>query len=58
MLLNSPSSSAGLERIFSSFSFIHSKLRNRLQHPTAKKLLFCYTMLHYNEENDECDDIF
>lgn len=55
MLLSSPSSSAGLERIFSSFAFIHSKLRNRLRHPTAKKLLFCYTMLHCSKENEDCD---
>ena len=38
-------SSASIERIFSSFGIIHSKLRNRLGVDKAAKLVFCYRML-------------
>lgn len=38
-------SSASLERIFSSFGLVMTKLRNRLGIQKAQKLVFCYRML-------------
>jgi len=40
-----PSSSASIERVFSTFSFIHNKIRNRLNIQKASKLVFCYRIL-------------
>ena len=40
-----PSSSAAIERIFSNFSFVHSKTRNRLGIDKVSKLVYCYVML-------------
>ena len=40
-----PASSASLERVFSHFSLIQNKLRNRLGLETSSKLVFCYMML-------------
>jgi hypothetical protein len=37
-----PISNAGIERTFSSLSFIKSKLRNRLLDPNLESLLFVY----------------
>ena len=48
----STASSAGVERVFSSFGLIHNKLRNRLGVDTASKLVFCYRMLRGNKELD------
>jgi hypothetical protein len=44
-LLSCPASSASIERIFSNFGNIHTKVRNRLGNSTAFKLVFCYRML-------------
>lgn len=44
-LLEAPASSASIERIFSNFSYIHTKIRNRLGVEKASKLVFCYRML-------------
>lgn len=44
-LMAMPASSAGIERIFSNFSFVHNKLRNCLGLETASKLVFCYKLL-------------
>jgi hypothetical protein len=66
-LLTAPASSAAVERIFSNFGFVHSKLRNRLKSETAAKLVFCYRMLRMqntdasrstesNMDNDDDDD--
>ena len=44
-LLQLPSSSASKERIFSNFSFIQTKLRNRLGLEKASKLVTCYREL-------------
>ena len=41
-LLSACATSASVERIFSSFEIIHSKLRNRLD---VGKAVFCYRML-------------
>ena len=39
-------SSAGIERIFSTFGFVHSKIRNRLGTSKAGKLVFLYKLLN------------
>lgn len=49
-----PSSSAAIERIFSNFSFVHSKTRNRLQIDRASKLVYCYAML---KKQNMCPDL-
>jgi hypothetical protein len=51
-LLSIPASSASIERIFSNFSFIHTKLRNRLGVQRATKLVFCYRMLRGTHDMD------
>ena len=45
ILLTCPASSAGLERLFSSFGLIHTKLRNRLWNEKVAKLVKVYTSL-------------
>ena len=45
-------SSASIERVFSTFGIVHSKLRNRLGTDTASKLVFCYRMLRGKHELD------
>ena len=51
-LLTAPASSASIERIFSSFGWVHNKIRNQLGTDTAKKLVFCYRMLRGANEVD------
>ena len=51
-LLEMPSSSAAIERIFSDFGMIQSKLRNRLGLVKAGKLVFCYRMLRGKDKID------
>ncbi|XP_053163610.1 uncharacterized protein LOC128350053 [Hemicordylus capensis] len=53
-LLTAVASSAGVERIFSSFGLIHSKLRNRLGPDKAGKLVFLFQIM--NKEEDEDDE--
>ena len=43
-----PSSSASLERWFSSLGFVWSKTRNRLGHVKAMKLVKCFRALREN----------
>ncbi|KAJ8910589.1 hypothetical protein NQ315_013558, partial [Exocentrus adspersus] len=50
-LLNIPASSAQLERVFSSWSFVHSPLRNKLDFERSKKLLFTYHSLKLKDKN-------
>ena len=45
-VLGAVSSSAGVERIFSTFGIVHSKLRNRLGADKAGKLVFIYKLLN------------
>lgn len=45
-LLSATASSASVERVFSTFGLVHSKLRNRLGTEKAAKLVFLYK--HYN----------
>ena len=47
-----PSCLAAIERIFSNFGMIQSKLRNRLGLVKAGKLVFCYRMLRGKDEID------
>ena len=51
-LLSMPSSSASLERVFSTFGVIQTKLRNRLGQQKAAKLVFCYRFLRGKENID------
>ncbi|KAK2148191.1 hypothetical protein LSH36_510g00030 [Paralvinella palmiformis] len=51
-LLQSPASSASIERIFSNFGQIHNKDKNKLGNNTASKLVFCYRLLRGDEEID------
>ena len=39
-------SSAGVERVFSSFGLVHSKIRNRLGVTKAGKLVFIYKVVN------------
>jgi len=61
-LLSIPPSSASLERIFSTFGLVWTKLRNRLGHETAAKLVKVHRFLNVksNQQNidasDACDD--
>jgi hypothetical protein len=50
--LEMPSSSAAIERIFSNFGMIQSKLRNRLGLVKAGKLVFSYRMLRGKDKID------
>ena len=51
-LLEMPSSSAVIERIFSNYGMFQSKLRNRLGLVKAGKLVVCYIMLRGKDEID------
>ncbi|XP_073431295.1 uncharacterized protein [Dendrobates tinctorius] len=55
-LLTAVASSAGIERIFSSFGLIHSKLRNLLGPNKAGKLVFLFQIMNRNKEDDDEDD--
>ncbi|XP_051156204.1 uncharacterized protein LOC127278512 [Leptopilina boulardi] len=55
-LLNIPSSSAALERLFSQWSYVHNKLRNRLNIETSKKLIYLYYTFRINDHQDNYDD--
>ena len=46
-----PASSASVERIFSTFGFVHSKLRNRLGNAKTEKLVRCNRMLKGKAED-------
>jgi len=45
-LLTATASSAGVERVFSSFGLVHSKLRNGLGVEKAGKLVFLFKLLN------------
>ncbi|KAG5666123.1 hypothetical protein PVAND_017725, partial [Polypedilum vanderplanki] len=51
------SSSSAAERTWSTFSFIHSRLRNRLTNERVKKLVFLYTNSVLMDEKDKNDYI-
>ena len=48
-LLTAVASSAGVERIFSTFGYIHSNIRNRLGIEKAAKLVFIYRILNQSK---------
>jgi hypothetical protein len=48
-LMKLPASSASIERVFSNFGHIWSKLRNRLGLEKAAKLVFCFRILNLKE---------
>ncbi|KAG8148070.1 hypothetical protein E2320_000136 [Naja naja] len=52
-LLTAVASSAGVERIFSSFGLVHSKLRNPLGPDKAGKLVFLFQIMNKQENEDE-----
>jgi hAT family C-terminal dimerisation region len=55
-VLSIPTSSAAAERNFSTFGFIHSKVRNRLQNERVKKLVYVYGNLQlYKGDKLVCD---
>lgn len=54
-LLNGVASSASVERIFSTFGLVHSKLRNRLGVEKAGKLVFLNKALNKDYNVDEAD---
>ncbi|GBC15128.1 zinc finger BED domain-containing protein 1-like [Rhizophagus irregularis DAOM 181602=DAOM 197198] len=54
---------AATERNFSTFGFIHNKIRNRLQNERVKKLVYIYGNLQLYEKglkrkliHDQCND--
>lgn len=55
LLFRIPSSSAAIERLFSQWSFVHNKLRNRLTAENSKKLIHIYYSLKLVDLN-ECED--
>ena len=57
-LLTCPASSAGLERLFSSFGLIHTKLRNKLGNEKVAKLLKVYTSLRDDNSINSDEDNF
>jgi hypothetical protein len=52
-----PSSSAGLERVFSSFGLVHTKLRNRLANDRVAKLVKIYCTLRGEDMIDNIDEL-
>jgi len=54
-LFSATATTAGLERIFSSYGLVHSKLRNKLGNKKAAKLTFLFK--HLNQPEDKQDKI-
>lgn len=46
-----PASSAQIERLFSNWSYVHSRLRNKLTFERSKKLLNVYYTLKHIDTN-------
>ena len=55
-LMTAVASSSGVERVFSSFGLVHSKLRNRLGTEKAAKLVFLFKSMNENNSNNNEDD--
>jgi len=55
-LLTATASSAGVERVFSSFGLVHSKLCNRLGVEKAGKLVFLFKLLNKKPLDMDDDD--
>jgi hypothetical protein len=54
-LFTVPTSSAASERVWSIFSFIHSKRRNRLRNDKVEKLAYCYINYSLLDPEDPID---
>ena len=54
--LTASASSASVERIFSRFGLVHSKIRNKLGVEKAAKLVFLYKVLNKDIEMEDDDD--
>lgn len=54
-LLSIPASSAQLERVFSNWSYVHNKLRNRLSAERSKKLVKVYYSLKMQDSAKSCE---
>ena len=52
-----PPSSAGLERIFSSFGLVHTKLRNRLGNERVSKLVKVYAAIRDSNSSSSSDNL-
>ena len=55
-LLIATASSAGVERVFSSFGLVHSNLRNRLGIEKAGKLVFLFKLMNKKPVAEEVAD--
>ena len=61
-LLSAVASSSGVERVFSSYGLVHSKLRNRLGTTKAVKLVFLFKTMNahtadtYDDDNEDQDN--
>lgn len=55
-LLTATASSAGVERVFSSFGLVHSNLRNRLGIEKAGKLVFLFKLMNKKPVAEEVED--
>ena len=55
-VLTCPASSAGLERLFSSFGLVHTKLRNRLGIEKVAKLVKVYTPMRDDNKSSGEDN--
>ena len=55
-LLTAKDSSAGVERVFSSFGLVQSKLRNRLGNEKAAKLVFLFKQFNQKGAQEEEED--
>ena len=61
-LLSAVASSSGIERVFSSYGLVHSKLRNRLGTTKAVKLVFLFKTMNahtadtYDDDNEDQDN--
>ena len=54
-LMSAPAISASLERSFSTFGYVKSKLRNRLKLEQTAKLVFCNRHLRAKHAEDESE---
>ena len=54
-LYSIPNSSASSERVWSIFSFIHSRIRNRLKNKEVEKLVYVYCNAALLDEFDTID---
>ena len=56
-LMSAVASSSGVERVFSSYGLVHSKLRNRLGTEKAAKLVFLFKTMNAHTSADDYEDV-